>query len=109
MWGMKLSKNIEKISISKIPESLVITILIFFRKAVRDRFEATRCWQYDYDGLNPPPEASESNRTTTSNYDLNCDITSECSTPYGKWFENCLQVTLCKKVKVVFFRKGLTK
>merc|ERR1711962_1172526 len=35
------------------------------RKAVRDRFEATRCWQYDYDGLNPPPDASE------------------CSTPYG--------------------------
>jgi len=53
------------------------------RKAVRDRFEATRCWQYEYDGLNPPPETSE-HRSGTSIYDPNCDImTSECSTPYG--------------------------
>ena len=56
---------------------------MFFRKAVRDRFEATRCWQYEYDGLNPPPETSE-HRSGTSIYDPNCDImTSECSTPYG--------------------------
>ena len=54
-----------------------------FRKAVRNRFEATRCWQYDYDGLHPPSDASSENKTTTSNYDLNCDITSNCSTPYG--------------------------
>ena len=53
------------------------------RKAVRNRFEATRCWQYDYDGLHPPSDASSENKTTTSNYDLNCDITSNCSTPYG--------------------------
>ena len=56
---------------------------MFFRKAVRDRFEATRCWQYEYDCLNPPPETSE-HRSGTSIYDPNCDImTSECSTPYG--------------------------
>ena len=52
---------------------------------MRDRFEATRCWQYDYDGLNPPPDASSENQNATnnSNFDPNCDITSECSTPYG--------------------------
>ena len=46
------------------------------RKAVRDRFEATRCWQYDYDGLNP-----------ASNNNTDCDIDASeagsSSTPYG--------------------------
>ena len=55
------------------------------RKAVRDRFEATRCWQYDYDGLNPPPMTSISLSTEAEN--KNCDNiqnhSSEVSTPYG--------------------------
>ena len=25
------------------------------RNTVRQRFEATQCWLYDYDGISPPP------------------------------------------------------
>ena len=57
------------------------------RKAVRDRYEATRCWQYDYDGLNPPPmtsnnlSANEESGTNKQHCDNN--PLSEISTPYG--------------------------
>jgi len=71
-------------AVASVPDSLDYqSYLMDARKAVRNRFEATRCWQYDYDGLHPPSDASSENKTTTSNYDLNCDITSNCSTPYG--------------------------
>lgn len=50
------------------------------RKAVRDRFEATRCWQYDYDGLCPPPPGSNN-----PNAEQCCDsrLSDDCSTPFG--------------------------
>ena len=55
-----------------IPEAIDFqSYLIDAKKAVRDRFEATRCWVYDYDGLNPPAPPTE----------MICD--SEASTPYG--------------------------
>ena len=67
--------------------------LLDARKAVRDRYEATRCWQYDYDGLNPPPMTSTNintttdDTTTTTNNNKTCDTinygSSELSTPYG--------------------------
>ena len=58
------------------------------RKAVRDRYEATRCWQYDYDGLNPPPMTSNNlsaNEESGGTNKQHCDNNpcSEISTPYG--------------------------
>jgi hypothetical protein len=32
------------------------------REAVRQRFEATQCWLYDYDGISPPPWPTKSNQ-----------------------------------------------
>ena len=61
------------------------------RKAVRDRLEATKCWQYDYDGLKPPPmtsnnmaslEAMEA-RSSCDNNNPTTICTSDVSTPYG--------------------------
>ncbi len=52
------------------------------RRAVRDRFEATRCWQYDYDGLNPPPTSLTSKgQLQNSNNNTVCDTSHEDSNP----------------------------
>jgi len=62
------------------------------RKAVRDRLEATKCWQYDYDGLKPPPmnnmsslEAMEAMKSSfcDNNNPTTTTCTSDVSTPYG--------------------------
>lgn len=54
------------------------------RNAVRDRFEATRCWQYHYDGNSPPHNLASA--ITASNGNLNnssCDNNNDNSTPLG--------------------------
>ena len=57
------------------------------RKAVRDRYEATRCWQYEYDGLNPPPMTSNNlsanDESGTNKQHCDNNPLSEISTPYG--------------------------
>ncbi len=51
--------------------------LIDARKAVRDRFEATQCWQYDYDGIHPSPASIASTASPPGGQPNNnkaCDI-----------------------------------
>lgn len=57
--------------------------LVDARNAVRQRYEATKCWIYPYDGLNPPPHSAISSRGPDKDPEEANNHEDDMSTPGG--------------------------